>query len=296
VFVIDTVPEAPKSEHATLLIDWPAEAAQPRCCAFVASESRLPPSLRPLMEIEQAGRAREELNALYVAMTRARERLVFSATAPHRSAPGSSAWQRLADAGVPELAIAPPPQAGAAAAAAPILLRTLPRLPQAAPTTPLALAPRGGTADDEVARIGRAVHRVLEWLPDVAALAQAGEAAAAEFGLSAAAAVRIEALAGAVLRSPACRRFFDPVQLAWAGNEVPLAWRGALLRLDRLVALRTAQGPVWWVLDYKLQHTPQAVTAYREQLATYRDAVRALCPEDAVEAAFITAAGEVLPL
>ena len=37
-------------------------------------------SLQPLMDAEQAGRAREELNALYVAMTRARELLVFSAT------------------------------------------------------------------------------------------------------------------------------------------------------------------------------------------------------------------------
>ncbi|OYW17300.1 MAG: hypothetical protein B7Z52_06995, partial [Burkholderiales bacterium 12-64-5] len=79
VFVIDTMPEAPKAETATLLIDWPADAAHPHCCAFVASESRCPPSLRALMAAEQVGRAREELNALYVAMTRARERLVFAA-------------------------------------------------------------------------------------------------------------------------------------------------------------------------------------------------------------------------
>ncbi|MBA3599311.1 MAG: UvrD-helicase domain-containing protein [Methylibium sp.] len=299
VFVIDTAPEAPKAEHATLLIDWPADAAHPRCCAFVASESKLPASLRPLMLAEQAGRAREELNALYVAMTRAREQLVLSATAPHRAAPGISAWQRLADAGVAVLAAAPEPLAARAASAAPIVLRVLPRLrngARAAVAAQLAGSASGRTPDSGAAGLGRAVHRVLEWLPAPALLAQSARAAAAEFGLPAAAADRIAALAGAVLSSPACRRFFEPAQLAWAGNEVPLAWHGELLRIDRLVALRADAGPVWWVLDYKLQHSPQDVAGYREQLSTYREAVRALRPQDAVEAAFITAAGALVPL
>lgn len=295
VFVIDTTPEAPKAETATLLIDWPADAAHPHCCAFVASESRCPPSLRALMAAEQEGRAREELNALYVAMTRARERLVFSATAPFRAAPGPSAWQRLAEAGadvVPPVGDADEAVVPAGSAESPVVLLALPRVRLAAAHSD----PAAVDADSEAAQLGRAVHRVLEWLPTHAALDTAAAAAAVEFALPPDAAPRVAALARAVLGSAACARFFDPEALHWSGNEVAIAWRGAALRIDRLVALRTPAGPEWWVLDYKLQHTPQTIEAYRAQLAGYREAVRALQPGERVRAAFITAAGEVIEL
>ncbi|ABM94247.1 UvrD-helicase domain-containing protein [Methylibium petroleiphilum] len=295
VFVIDTMPEAPKAETATLLIDWPADAAHPHCCAFVASESRCPPSLRALMAAEQEGRAREELNALYVAMTRARERLVFSATTPHRAAPGPSAWQRLAEAGadaVPPSADAGGTAGSAGSAESPVVLLALPRVRLAAePSDPVA-----ADADTEAAQLGRAVHRVLEWLPADAALDAAAAAAAIEFALPPDAAPRVAALVRAVLGSAACARFFDPEALHWSGNEVAIAWRGAALRIDRLVALHTPAGPEWWVLDYKLQHAPQAIEAYREQLAGYREAVQSLQGGESVRAAFITAAGEVIEL
>ena len=46
VFLMDTQPEPPKVETATLLIDWPVDAAQPARVAFVASHARCPPSLQ----------------------------------------------------------------------------------------------------------------------------------------------------------------------------------------------------------------------------------------------------------
>jgi ATP-dependent helicase/nuclease subunit A len=62
------------------------------------------------------------------------------------------------------------------------------------------------------------------------------------------------------------------------------------LRIDRLVQLDDA----WWVLDYKLSHAPQALAGYRDQLARYREAVRALQPGALVRCAFITGAGELV--
>ncbi len=295
VFVIDTMPEAPKAETAALLIDWPADAAHPHCCAFVASESRCPPSLRALMAAEQVGRAREELNALYVAMTRARERLVFSATAPFRAAPGPSAWQRLADAGadvVPPAGDVGDAAAPSESAESPVVLLALPRVHLVTERPD----PLVDHADGEAVQLGRAVHRVLEWLPAADALDAAAAAAAVEFALPADAAPRVAALARAVLGSAACARFFDREALHWSGNEVAIAWRGTALRIDRLVALRTPGEPEWWVLDYKLQHAPQAIEAYRAQLADYREAVQSLQPGERVRAAFITAAGELIEL
>ena len=302
VFVVDAMARPARPAQGTLLIDWPADAVAPRCCAFVESDSeaRCPPSLRALRDDDLAGAAREELNGLYVAMTRAEERLAVSATVPHPAAPAESVWQRLAGAGVAEAAADAAAQAASPPAAAPIELRVLPEIAPAAARLRAVPATEGeATRDEAAARLGRALHRVLEWLPSAAveptALTRAGAAAAQEFGLEPEAAPRIAAIAGAVLTSPDCRRFFDPAQIAWAGNEVPIVWRGQTLRIDRLVALRgTGAAREWWVLDYKLQHAPAEVAAYRAQLAGYREAVAGLRVGEVVRAGLVTGRGEFI--
>jgi ATP-dependent helicase/nuclease subunit A len=71
VFLMDADPEPLNAASATLLVDWPVESMHPRCCAFVYSETYCAPSLEPVRDLEAAARRREELNGLYVAMTRA---------------------------------------------------------------------------------------------------------------------------------------------------------------------------------------------------------------------------------
>ncbi|HWI12194.1 MAG TPA: 3'-5' exonuclease, partial [Burkholderiaceae bacterium] len=294
VFVMDADPEPQGTETATLLIDWPVEAEQPRCCAFVYSEAACPPSLVALLEVERRARRREELNGLYVAMSRARQRLVFSATEPSRRAPGASWWDRIEPLAaawtLPEGASAAPVDA----APAPALLKTLSFVPRPA-AQPFAVPERG--PDTDATRLGKAVHRVLEWVTGAMATAsdeahnEFAQAAADEFGAPAGA---VGALAQAILHSPDCARFFSGPQLRWAGNEVPVSDAGELLRIDRLVQLDATGGPQWWVLDYKLQHAPQQLADYRAQLLRYRDAVRRVQPGDAVRCAFITGAGAVI--
>ncbi len=97
VFLMDTHPADQGSKYASLLIDWPVNSDAPHTCAFIYSEKNCPPSLWPLMEQEKLARHREELNGLYVAMTRAKECLVMSA---HERKKASSPeahtwWQRL---------------------------------------------------------------------------------------------------------------------------------------------------------------------------------------------------------
>ncbi|MDE2094890.1 MAG: hypothetical protein KGI87_13655, partial [Burkholderiales bacterium] len=101
-------------------------------------------------------------------------------------------------------------------------------------------------------------------------------------------------LARTILCSPACAPFIAGPQLRWAGNEVAVSDAQELLRIDRLVCLDGVAGPVWWVLDYKLQHAPQELEAYREQLLRYRRAVHAAQPGAEVRCAFVTGAGEVV--
>ncbi|MBT9490709.1 MAG: UvrD-helicase domain-containing protein [Rubrivivax sp.] len=302
VFVVDADPRARPAERATLLVDWPAEDAAPARVAFVARESAPPPSLAALLDEERRARAREELNSLYVAMTRARETLVFSRT-PARAPDAGSWWARVVTIAQ---ATQPWPHAAAAGTAldtAPIQLPVLPVWPAfcAAPQRP----GDAGAANDHHAPLGRAVHRLLEWLgrPDRALppdrWAAAADSAARQFGLPPAQGAEVLAIARRILDSPACAAFFDPARLAWAGNEVPLAFEGEVLRLDRLVALHAAPGEAgrtWWVLDYKLAGQPLADPALVTQLQRYRQAVAALQPGEAVRAGFITGAGRLQAL
>jgi ATP-dependent helicase/nuclease subunit A len=287
VFVIDSDPEPKGAESATLLVDWPVEATHPRCCAFVYTPSRMPAALKPVHERECAAREREELNGLYVAMTRARTRLVFSATEPSRAGEGRSWWDRIQPWASAEGPHDVPVAAPRVLHEAPVTLAVLPPLERRRAATQRPAAER-----DDASRLGQAVHRVLEWAAterhaNAQSLAPLATAAAQDFQVDAAEVTR---LAEVIWSSPDCARFFRGPALRWAGNEVPVGDAGDALRIDRLVRLDDD----WWVLDYKLQHAPQALPAYREQLLRYRDAVRRLQPQDSVRCAFITGRGEVV--
>ena len=288
VFVMDADPEPPKAEVATLLVDWPVEAEAPRRCAFVYSESRAPAELAGALAEEQGSRRREELNALYVSMTRARRRLVFSATQPRprQNAPANW-WQRV------EALAQPWPVRDESGPAAPGRPEPEPQVLVLPRWTPPVLPPAARREDSAASRLGQAVHRVLEWQGGAggAALESLAAAAAAEFG---APVQEVERVVSRILAHPDCARFFDAAALRWAGNEVPMALDGTVLRIDRLVCLDDGGVDTWWVLDYKLQHRPEDLPAYHAQLADYRRAVAAAQPGARVRSAFIAGDGRLI--
>jgi ATP-dependent helicase/nuclease subunit A len=308
VFVMDTDPQPKNAETATLLIDWPVEAEHPVRCAFVYSEHACPPSLQDTLTTELQARQREELNGLYVAMSRAKQQLIFSATQPSRQAAEKSWWERLEfhakNQDSNQDYIWQPAEVATNNTSneiQPISLKVLQQLEATKPAT----QPSAGlkATENDTANLGLAVHRILEWattakntlaLTDVADLARA---AAAEFD---APALLAEEAASIILFSPACAVFFSGPQLYWAGNEVTLNDGGELLRIDRLVCLKSEvsdyAAAVWWVLDYKLHPAPQLLTPYREQLLRYRRLVQRAQPGDKVRCAFINSLGEVLEL
>jgi len=292
VFLMDADPKPPEAETSTLLVDWPPEAARPRRVAFLASERRCPPPLQALLADEQAARAREEVNALYVALTRAGQRLVVSRTPPVSASEAPSWWARLEGLAAPWQGAVPPAPARAAGHAE-VLALPLARRRTDSPV------PSPAARDDRAARLGQAVHRTLEWVAQRRNADRADLAQAAARAFGAADAGEVLRAASAILDSPACARFFDPDAIAWAGNEVPVPGAaGEVRRIDRLVRLAPQAGgdAAWWVLDYKLGGTPQDDTGYREQLAGYRAAVAALAPGETVRAAFITGRGELIEL
>ena len=289
VFLIDGDASPPKAETSTLLVDWPVDDTAPRRVAFFASEARVPPALQTLLEEEKVQREREELNALYVAMTRARNQLIISRTVGARAPTGPTWWSRLQALTQP-LEVPREVQQPRCETAEP--LRELP--PWTPPDLPVRVQQE---AEDEAqARLGEAIHRVLEWasqpLKQRTALAALTDAAAQMYGLDQKARERLVRATAAILESPQCAAFFDAAQLSWAGNEVPLAFEGSDLRLDRLVQLR--ETGEWWVLDYKLARAPEQRPEYLQQMRRYVDAVQALQPGEIVRAALITAQGRLV--
>lgn len=288
VFVLDADPGRTPADLATVLVDWPPERAAPRSAAFFVPGAATPPSLRRACDEEMRLAEHEEINALYVAMTRARERLVLSRTEPQGGVERSW-WARVSPLAEPWQ----PPDLPPLAATTEVLVPQLLALERPTPV------PAPPPAESAQARLGRAIHRALEWASQQRNLVadewpRLARAAASSFGLPNAAERQVLDALRAVLSGPRTGSLFDFRHLQWAGNEVPLTWQGQVLRADRVVQL--AESGRWWVLDYKLAARPDEVDAYREQLRGYRAALQALQPGEPVHAAFVTADGRLLEI
>jgi ATP-dependent helicase/nuclease subunit A len=298
VFLMDCEAGPARAESSSLAIAWPVHEAAPSTVAFLASESRPPPSLQALLDDEREQRQREELNALYVAMTRARSRLVLSRTEATRKPATATWWTRLQPLATALPAVLPVAGPGAVAMA-PFLLKQLPMAPER-PSAPALEVGQGPEQVDDSAALGEALHRVLEWASGprgaVQPLARLLAAAAQMYGLDAKRSERLERSVQAILQSADCAPFFDAQALVWAGNEVAVSWQGQDMRVDRLVCRDAGAGraPVWWVLDYKLHPAPQNNPEYLQQLLRYREAVRLLQPGEPVRTAFITGQGRLV--
>ena len=331
VLLLDTDTVERNADSMSVLVDWPGEATAPRKFVFLVSESAPPACAQEALVAEQLARKREELNALYVALTRARNTLVISSIEPHR-ATVDSWWQRL-QAQMPPLedAAEAPASAEAAfslgrvaagaeasalrhggaaqlsgagsvqsAAVAPVTSSAhvfqLPELPAwCVLKTPSPEGEAPAVEDDPAnARIGKAMHRLLEWggpsSPDhVGAVAR-------EFRLSPAQANRASALAQRIVQGEGAWAWRADA-VAWQGNEVDLVYKGQPLRLDRLVQRKDAgcEGQ-WWVLDYKSADAPELQPALIAKMRTYRAAVQRIYPGAVVKAAFLTGLGTVVAL
>jgi ATP-dependent helicase/nuclease subunit A len=306
VFIVDTDPMPSPSMSHGILVDWPEGAAHPHRVAFVRSEASPPPALAEFLEAERQSDLREELNALYVAMTRARSVLVVSANEPFRRGRNETWWTRLTKA--PELAQAdswsPTKVLLPLAVPLPAVLRVLPSNASVVPA-PAAVDRISDQAscEESLRRVlGQVVHRALELLTTLpsserepARVAQAVHASAQALALPASHHQAALDRVTVILAQPHLQAWLDPDVALWAGNEVSLSHEGDVLRIDRLVAVTSPRGRAWWVIDYKLGDQPLATADYHSQMARYVAAVRCLQPGDEVHGAFITGSGQWVP-
>ena len=310
VLLLDSASGLSTRGEPEVLLAWPGDAPAPEQFVFLAKSSAPPASAQDLHAAEATAQAREELNALYVAMTRARSALVLSGVEPH-TRPSGTWWQRLQP-----LAQALPaqPEVGPASSSAPTLtLLVLPPLPlgegrgegffheqnrPVAPATQVLPAIQSeASPDSDTSRIGQAMHWLLEhageiasgWLPERLAHARK------RFALDAAQTAQAEALARRIFTGEAAWAW-SADEVLQAFNEVEVVHEGERLRIDRLVRRRAgAHGPeAWWVLDYKSAAHPERDESLQAQLARYRVAVESRHPGEVVHMAFVSGNGAVL--
>lgn len=295
VLLLDATADVARSRgDPIVLMDWPGTERAPRRLAFLANGNQPPPSLADLAQQEGTAQAREELNALYVAMTRARQQLVLSGVQPHRE-PRDSWWRRLQPL-MPDLPLPPAAAPASAATDEGFDLLDFPPAPEPMSPPPDAVTPLA-QAEDESARVGRAMH----WLLEHASETESGWRAVREqqigrrFTLDPAGAERAISLARTIRDGEGA--------WAWSGDEVREAFsevelihQGELLRLDRLVRRGAgAHGPeAWWVLDYKSAARPEQQAELQAQLEGYRAAVQAQYPEAVVRVAFLSGVGRMV--
>jgi ATP-dependent helicase/nuclease subunit A len=311
VFLIKADEERRDRDHYGALVDWPAEAERPTHFSLYGPAGWRGTAREALFAQEKALEARETLNLLYVAMTRAKQALFVSGLEEAKT----GAWlarlrEGLAKAefgDLPELFFTPPPpgkglgereQLAYSAAAAPSSgAGVSPTLPSPACGGGLG---RGGVGigrhkpkDTAEIAFGIQVHRYLE----LATVGQATQEIRADLGLDEAAFAAVQASAEACLGIPAARRFFAPGWLS-AHNELEfLDEDGEARRIDRLVEFADAV----WVLDYKTGGLDEPDLArraepYRDQIAAYRRAAAALYPGKPVHAALLFADGLLFAL
>jgi ATP-dependent helicase/nuclease subunit A len=297
--------QTPRSPR--LLIEWPEHEARPTHFAVAGPAAKLDTLGRQLADAHKAREAREELDVLYVAATRARHFLHLSGFAPRG---GGKSWHGYALRAMETLAPAPPasgtepgalcyavglPAVAPAPAAPGAMAAPDPRLahplgtppPMIAAPSRRALAGAHETAD--AADRGTAIHLLLQRLAEGVSEDEAlWRAVRSQLLVEPAREDFADWLASAraLVAEPDLARFFDPAQYRKAWNEVPVAIDGGTAVIDRLVD----DGTALWIVDYKTHPRPQAealAERYREQLRAYADAVRLIWPGRPVNAGLV---------
>ncbi len=279
-------------------------------------------------------KAEEEYRRLlYVAMTRAEERLVISGHRGKKDVAPES-WRGMIEAALrpecveapapwgdetvwrfrpsadapPTESEAPPPQGPAAA-----LPRWLTAPAPAEPSEPPPLRPSNALAGAEsvleasplspqraqALEEGRQIHRLLQFLPDLPASARR-EAAMRDLAAQGAAPLRVEALTDSVLRvldDPRLAPLFGATSIAEARVAARLAKAGGgFVEIAGAIDRLAETGDGVWLVDYKTGGKTGELNAaaYLMQLALYRAAAALLYPGKPIRCFLVFTSGPLV--
>lgn len=284
VWLLDANSKPPADRGYDVLLDWPTASARPTHYSLYGDKASRGVARAGYFEQEEGLAAREDLNLLYVAMTRAKQALLVSGSGVLLE---HSWYERIAAAVLRDCdnplcgATASNRQQGGGARRAEVDER----LTQALPT-----GRRIAVASPRQQQ-GIWLHALMQHLVPPSRSVDGEE-------LRRRCSIPIEefdgllAQAEALLAAPQLRRYFDPQQYRLACNEMPYVGDdGELRRIDRLVEFDEEV----WILDYKLGERGD-VARHRMQLETYRAAMQLVYPGRVVRCALVFADGALSEL
>ncbi|MDO8464258.1 MAG: UvrD-helicase domain-containing protein [Gallionella sp.] len=318
VWLLDANAEKKNREGNDVLLDWPTHEPQPLHFSFYADQASRGKQRAPLFEQDAAQQAREEMNLLYVAMTRAQQALIVSGNSKgedKEEKKKAQSWYDRITAVVggntanPLQTTSLLPSVGQAATcqlAGLVNCLVVPsegkgRGENANKVELPPIIPTGKRAARNTAQQQRGIwlHALLQHLTTpspLTPLPQAGEGSAAarerevlgqRFAIPSTEMETLWQQVQHLLTSPQLTRFFDPQHYRSASNEMPYVnAQGELKRIDRLVEFDDEV----WVLDYKLGDSEDAAR-YRVQMQKYRDAMQTVYAGKVVRCALVFADG-----
>ncbi|MDD2928830.1 MAG: UvrD-helicase domain-containing protein [Sideroxydans sp.] len=278
VWLLDANAEQKNRDGSDVLLDWPTHEAQPLHFSMYADQASRGKQRLPLFEQDNAEQAREEMNLLYVAMTRAQQALIVSGSRGARETKQLTWYGRIATvAGEQENALQSYSPLTHACAGREGDVMGIP-LPVITPTGKRAA--RNTVQQQRGIWLHALLQQLTEGQVDPAVLQLELAIPDEEFAT-------ILEHAHQLLAAPQLARFFDARQYRTACNEMPyINARGELKRIDRLVEFDDEV----WVLDYKLGD-PEDAARYRAQMDEYRTAMQAVYAGHSVRCALVFAEG-----
>jgi len=277
VWILDANDTQRKTDSYGVLLDWQPDEPRPAHFSLFSDKRGRGAKRTPYFDSDEAYARREEMNLLYVAMTRAKQALLVSGNGE----PAETSWygrvaQAVAQGGNPLLAEASrvaSVQERLSVKVNAALLRPLPTGQQ---------VPRA-TAEQ---RRGTWLHALLQHMISPQAISDKSELQA-RCGIPSDEMGALWQQAQHLLALPDLQRYFVPQYYRSACNEMSYVnSRGEMKRIDRLVEFDDEV----WVLDYKLGGSEDAAR-YRAQMDEYRSAMQAVYAGKAVRCALLFADG-----
>ncbi len=299
VWLVDANRVPPPKDSYSTLVDWQPGAEAPAHFSLTTTQDERGQARNAHFAREAELLEREELNLLYVAMTRAQQYLIVSGAEETRTTQRASWYARLAGVIEPNGDL---PPLDRAPIDPPSLVTTAPVISIEAERRLLASAPACGQRIPEIEtpamRHGTLLHRLLEQLAPPAATKDKA-LLRRDWAMNQDTFETLWREAQAILAAPHLIRFFDPRHYRRAWNELPfLTANGDFLRIDRLVEFENEM----WVLDYKSTETAtdatliQAAQPHRAQLRNYMAAMQALFPGKQMHGGLIFKGGSLFEI
>ena len=323
VWILDAAATRPADREPGVLVQWAPGAPRPASFSLLTRAAERSRMQRRQLEEETRYAEREELNLLYVAMTRAAQALIVSGCETrnwHSSWYGRVRAAVVAASGGEDVPDAPVVH-GADLAGAWAAVRSGARAVAGAQAVPGDEPPRvlqsiqleidfdAGSGEREIPATGRRRETIAARAEryGVAFHALMQHAAGGEADVEALASrLRVPARQIApmyeqvrrLLTDPELVRYFDPGRFLRAWNEWPVVTAtGELRRVDRLVEFATEV----WVLDYKTGSSAAVAggpleVEYRAQVAEYCAALEPVFPGKPVLGLIVFADGTRMPI